>query len=58
MAGEGVKPDVVVSESHHAAEASGTADRDLVTAIGAARQHLGNGGRFEVSQVQPGRLGR
>jgi len=52
MAESGVAPDVVVSESHHTAEANGTADRDLLTAVHAAKQNLGVRGRFEVSQIR------
>lgn len=52
MAGQGVEPDVVVAESHHVAEANGTTDRDLLTAVNAAKQNIGGQSRFEVSQIR------
>ncbi|MBI5759040.1 MAG: S41 family peptidase [Planctomycetales bacterium] len=58
MSGEGVEPDVVVPESSHVALESGAPDRDLLTAVNAAKRNLSGGSQFEVSQIRQPQFGR
>jgi carboxyl-terminal processing protease len=58
MSGEGVEPDVVVPESSHVAQETGAPDRDVLTAVNAAKRSLSGGSQFEVSQIRQPQFGQ